>query len=110
MQSVLTKGGCKAVLQRQKISRKRLTISALTMDLEASKSPEGARLTADALSPAEAAVLKTLLTSDLTLDVVSPEVSALIERGHLRVEGQRVLVTVQGHVAYLKALPAQFED
>lgn len=67
-------------------------------------------MTADALSPEEAAVLKTLLTSDLTLDAVSPEVSALIERGHLRVDGERVLVTVQGHVAYLKALPAQFKD
>ena len=63
----------------------------------------------DELSPAERSALKLALTEDLGVTPDDPVQTALLEKRYVRVEADRLVITVQGHLRYLATLPEQFD-
>ena len=61
------------------------------------------------LSPAERSALKLALTKDLAVTPDDPVQTALLERGYVRVEADRLIITIEGHLRYLATLPEQFD-
>ena len=61
------------------------------------------------LSPAERSALKLALTEDLAVTSNDPVQTALLERGYVRMEADRLVITVLGHLRYLATLPEQFD-